>query len=170
MGINPTSLINSYFGAGNSTLSEETRRRLIALGIDPSTVNSEAQAQIIIQNVLRAKKMEAENISSQPENVQPRCCAGEMELMKKAKELAQKMGLQLTNNLTLDEILKAIAAQISNVLNSDSTDKAKRDLYEEYNQELAAIDESYAVVKNNENAIILSMNMNANINKMILGL
>ena len=165
MGINPTSLINSYFGAGNSTLSEETRRRLIALGIDPSTVNSEAQAQIIIQNVLRA-----ENISSQPENVQPRCCAGEMELMKKAKELAQKMGLQLTNNLTLDEILKAIAAQISNVLNSDSTDKAKRDLYEEYNQELAAIDESYAVVKNNENAIILSMNMNANINKMILGL
>lgn len=170
MGINPASLINSYFGAGNSTLSEETRWRLIALGIDPSTVNSEAQAQIIIQNVLRAKKMEAENISSQPENVQPMCCAGEMELMKKAKELAQKMGLQLANNLTLDEILKAIAAQISNVLNSDSTDKAKRDLYEEYNQELAAIDESYAVVKNNENAIILSMNMNANINKMILGL
>ncbi len=170
MGINPASLINSYFGAGNSMLSEETRRRLIALGIDPSTVNSEAQAQIIIQNVLRAKKMEAENIPSKLENIQPRCCAGEMELMKKAKELAQKMGLQLANNLTLDEILKAIAAQISNVLNSDTTDKAKRDLYEEYNQELVAIDESYAVVKNNENAIILSMNMNANINKMILGL
>lgn len=170
MGINPASLINSYFGAGNSTLSEETRRRLIALGIDPSTVNSEAQAQIIIQNVLRAKKMEAENISAKPESIQQNCCAGEIELMKKARELAQKMGLQLANNLTLDEILKAIAAQISNVLNSDTTDKSKKDLYEEYNQDLAAIDKSYEVVKNNENALILSMNMNANINKMILGL
>ena len=170
MGINPTSLINSYFGAGNSLLSEETRRRLIALGIDPSTVNSEAQAQIIIQNVLKAKKMETENISAKPENVQQRCCAGEIELMKKARELAQKMGLQLANNLTLDEILKAIASQISKVLNSDMADKSKKDLYEEYNQELAAIDASYEVVKNNENTLILSMNMNANINKMILGL
>ena len=64
MAINPSSFINSYFGAGNSLISEETRRKLIALGIDPATVTSEAQAKILIQNVQKARKMEAENLSS----------------------------------------------------------------------------------------------------------
>ena len=90
--------------------------------------------------------------------------------MKKAKELATKMGLNLQGNLTLDEILKTISEEINTVLNSEYTDKSKRDLYKQYNTELGAIEQSYKVTKENENAVIMSMNMSANINKMILGL
>jgi len=170
MAINASSLINSYFGAGNSLLSEETRRKLIALGIDPSTVTSEGQAQIIIQNAQKARKAEIENLPKQPEKVCSGSVSSEIELMKKAKELATKMGLNLQGNLTLDEILKTISEEINTVLNSEYTDKSKRDLYKQYNTELGAIEQSYKVTKENENAVIMSMNMSANINKMILGL
>ena len=48
--------INSigYFGIfGGGYLSEETKRKLRALGIDPATVTSETQARIIIRDALK---------------------------------------------------------------------------------------------------------------------
>ena len=56
MSINSVGNLNGYIHPCGSKLSEETRRKLIALGIDPSTVASEAQAQILIAQLEELKK------------------------------------------------------------------------------------------------------------------
>ena len=38
-------------------LSEETKRKLIELGIDPASVHSESEARIRIENVLKMRKL-----------------------------------------------------------------------------------------------------------------
>lgn len=46
-----------YFGIfGGGYLSEETKRKLRALGIDPVNVTSESQAQILIRDALKKQK------------------------------------------------------------------------------------------------------------------
>ena len=47
-----------YFGIfGGGYLSEETKRKLRALGIDPVNVTSESQAQILIRDALKKQKL-----------------------------------------------------------------------------------------------------------------
>jgi hypothetical protein len=47
-----------YFGIfGGGYISEETKRKLRALGIDPVNVTSESQAQILIRDALRKQKL-----------------------------------------------------------------------------------------------------------------
>ena len=41
-----------------SALSEETKRRLRALGIDPRTVKSESEAQLLIKDALRKRAVD----------------------------------------------------------------------------------------------------------------
>lgn len=57
--INSISHIPSFvMSSGGSTLSKETIQRLLALGIDPTTVTSEAQARYLIEQAEAAKKKE----------------------------------------------------------------------------------------------------------------
>ena len=47
-----------FFGIfGGGYLSEETKRKLRALGIDPVNVTSESQAQILIREALKKQKL-----------------------------------------------------------------------------------------------------------------
>ena len=47
-----------FFGIfGGGYLSEETKRKLRALGIDPVNVTSESQAQILIRDALKKQKL-----------------------------------------------------------------------------------------------------------------
>lgn len=62
MAINVNSYVGSYFGAGQALISEETRRRLLALGIDPATVTSEIQAKNLIAKIEKSKKIEQTQI------------------------------------------------------------------------------------------------------------
>ena len=52
MSINSIGFLGGYF-YGNNGLSEETKQKLLALGIDPSTVVSEVQAKILIENIIK---------------------------------------------------------------------------------------------------------------------
>ena len=56
MSVNSIGFPNSYLCISGSSISEETRRKLIALGIDPNTVYSESQARAIIEQVLALRK------------------------------------------------------------------------------------------------------------------
>ncbi len=55
MSINSIGSIGGYFGSCAHVLKEETRRKLIALGIDPSSVSSESEAQMIIEKITERK-------------------------------------------------------------------------------------------------------------------
>ena len=56
MTIRPIKYLNNYCCFSHSSISESTRRKLIALGIDPSTVHSESEAQAIIERILELRK------------------------------------------------------------------------------------------------------------------
>ena len=142
-----------YYGGGfaGGGISEETRRKLIALGIDPRTVTSEAQAQALIQNAIKLRKSAKIPL---PVNV----CQGEQEIISKAKTLAAKMGLVVSGTTPLEQILKAI---------SDKIDSGN---YDEHKAEFAYLQQAYQTVKQNKNAVFASMNYNASLNKMMLGL
>lgn len=168
MDFNVSYSINTYQSFGSALLSEETRRKLISLGIDPSTVTSESQAKILIAKA--EGTYEASNIES-PKIAENKfvSSSSEAELMNRARDLAKKMGLNLSKDLSLDEILTVIAKEIEKVLNSDVDEKTKEE-YLSYNAELSRIKAGYSVTKNNEKAVLLSMTYNAEINRMILGL
>ena len=153
MSVNSIGQLGSYGGGFGfyGGISEETRRKLIALGIDPGTVTSEAQAQILIKNAIQMRKSAKIPL---PVNINQ----GQQELISKAKNLASKMGIIVSGNTPLEQILTAIA------------DKIQKGGYDEFQPEFTALKESYETVKKNENAMFASMNYTASINKMMLGL
>lgn len=154
MSINSIGQIGSYGGGdfgGSGGISEETRRKLIALGIDPRTVTSEAQAQMLIKNAIKIRKSAKIPL---PVNI----CPYEQELISKAVNLASKMGIKVSNSTPVEQILKAI---------SDKIDKGG---YDEFKGEFASLEEKFRQVKQNENNVFASMNYNAILNKMMLGL
>ena len=55
MSINSINSIGNFYVPCAHTLKEETRRKLIALGIDPSTVSSESEAQMLIEQITQRK-------------------------------------------------------------------------------------------------------------------
>lgn len=151
MSINSIGQIGSYGGDSFGGISEETRRKLIALGIDPRTVTSEAQAQILIKNAIKMRKSAKIPL---PVNV----CQGEQELISRAKTLASKMGIKVSGTTAPQQILKAIS------------DKIDRGGYDEFKPEFASLKEAFAKVKKTEDDVFASMNYNAILNKMMLGL
>ena len=169
MAINSIGFLNSYSCSGNALISEETRRKLIALGIDPSLATSEAQAKVLIEKARKTSKTEQPQTSKNTETAKSNANTSERELISKAKILGEKMGLSFSEDATLEEMLTTIASKISGVINSDgnNTEKSK---YMEYNAELNTIKEGYSVTKQNENAVLMSMNYNSDINKILLGL
>ena len=77
MDFNITYSLNKYQCFASSLISEETRRKLIALGIDPSTVSSETQAKILIAkaegtykslNIENTKTTESEELNDKNED------------------------------------------------------------------------------------------------------
>ena len=153
MSVNSIGQLGSYGGGGfgGGGISEETRRKLIALGIDPRTVTSEAQAQMLIKNAIKIRKSAKIPL---PVNI----CPCEQELISKAKNLASKMGIKVSSATPVEQILKAI---------SDKIDKGG---YDEYKGEFASLEEKFRQVKQNENNMFASMDYNAILNKMMLGL
>lgn len=172
MAINAVSYSNNYACSGASLISEETRRKLLALGIDPSMATSESQAKTLIE---KAQKTTQTNQSQTGQTVQTSEAqstgeeSSERELISKAKSLGSKMGLSFSDNATLDEMLSEISSKISEVLNSNGNESEKSQ-YMQYNTELGMIKEGYSVVKQNENNVLMSMNYSADINKVLLGL
>ena len=153
--LNSIGHINSYgsfdFGGIGSGISEETRRKLIALGIDPRTVTSEAQAQILIKEIVKIRKSAKIPLPLE-------LCQREQELISKANNLASKIGIRASNSIPLEQILK----NISDKINSGN--------YDEFKPEYKSIDEAFKNLKQRENNIYASMNYNAALNKMMLGL
>lgn len=77
MAINIINFSNGYSSSGMALISEETRRRLIALGIDPAIVTSESHARTLIERAEKAQKIENSqnnlqnntNITTQENNI-----------------------------------------------------------------------------------------------------
>ena len=78
MSINSVSSIGSFTGCQSSNLSEETKRKLRELGVEPSTVANEFQAQQLIK--ILEQKLEQVHKSASLGNAR-KATTGEAELI-----------------------------------------------------------------------------------------
>ena len=85
----------SKFSINNQDkISEETKKKLEALGIDPSTVKTETEAQ------QKIKEAESAQANAQVQGVQINSPMGE--IVQDAKDLAEKIGLSILRTLNME--------------------------------------------------------------------
>ena len=137
------------------TLSRTTILRLEALGIDPTQITSESQAQIIIAQVEAAKN---NNNTGQH--------GGQQQLLLDAKTLAQEVGTSISSQDSLESILR----KISDDLNIMGKDPTKTELAKKYQSELKDLAQRANITVNIEEKVFNTMNMISVSNKIILGL
>ena len=142
-------------------LSSSTKQKLEALGIDPTTVTSEAQAQSLIAQA-EATKHQQNSGQQQGGN------SSEQELLSEAKDLASKVGAAVSSNDTLDDIIDNIAEEIQIMLNSG--DQSQISQAQGYQAQLAEISDRTDSIQTTQQNIFNAMNMVSISNKYALGL
>ena len=151
--------ISSY--KTETDLSSTTKLKLEALGIDPSSVTSEAQAQILIAQAEAAKQ---QNNTGQQQGGN----SSEQELLTEAKNLATRVGVTVSSNDSLDTIVDNISKEIQIMLNSG--DKSKVSTAQGFQTQLASISERAEAIQSTQQNIFNTMNMISVSNKYALGL
>lgn len=160
MSINSVSSIGSFTGCQSSNLSEETKRKLRELGVEPSTVANEFQAQQLIKTL--EQKLEQVHKSASFGNAR-KATTGEAELIAKAKALANQVGISVSSTDSLSDIFSKIKAKINTMEAQEQDIKA-------YKSELSALEDKYSTVQQNQSSMLSAMNYTASLNKYMLGL
>ncbi len=160
MSINSVSSIGSFTGCQGSNLSEETKRKLRELGVEPSTVANEFQAQQLIKTL--EQKLEQVHKSASFGNAR-KATTGEAELIAKAKALANQVGISVSSTDSLSDIFSKIKAKINTMEAQGQDIKA-------YKSELSALEDKYSTVQQNQSSMLSAMNYTASLNKYMLGL
>lgn len=160
MSINSVSSIGSFTGCQGSNLSEETKRKLRELGVEPSTVANEFQAQQLIK--ILEQKLEQVHKSASFGNAR-KATSGEAELIAKAKALANQVGISVSSTDSLSDIFSKIKAKINTMEAQGQDIKA-------YKSELSALEDKYSTVQQNQSSMLSAMNYTASLNKYMLGL
>lgn len=159
-----SSASNSFFGCvSGSRLSEETIRKLRRLGIEPSTVTSEAQAQALITKL--EQKLEQVHKTANSSNAQ-QATSSEAEMIAKAKALAAQVGVSVSSSESLSDIFSKISKKLESITRGgDSLKEVKG-----YKSELSSLEDEYSTIQQSQNSMYSAMNYTANMNKYILGL
>ncbi len=153
-------LSGSYVTQSNQ-LSESTKAKLEALGIDPTTVTTEAEAQSLIAQV---------EAMSESDQARPQSGSSDMALLTKAKELAEEVGAKISNRDNLDDICKKISEKIEQLAQQYGSDAVAMNKLEDYQRELSSIDSRYGSKIDTQDSIFAAMNMISASNKYALGL
>lgn len=159
-----SSASNSFFGCvSGSRLSEETIRKLRRLGIEPSTVTSEAQAQALITKL--EQKLEQVHKTANSNNAQ-QATSSEAEMIAKAKALAAQVCVSVSSSESLSDIFSKISKKLESITKGgDSLKEVKG-----YKSELSSLEDEYSTIQQSQNSMYSAMNYTANMNKYILGL
>lgn len=159
-----SSASNSFFGCvSGSRLNEETIRKLRRLGIEPSTVTSEAQAQALITKL--EQKLEQVHKTANSNNAQ-QATSSEAEMIAKAKALAAQVGVSVSSSESLSDIFSKISKKLESITKGgDSLKEVKG-----YKSELSSLEDEYSTIQQSQNSMYSAMNYTANMNKYILGL
>ena len=144
-----SSASNSFFGCvSGSRLSEETIRKLRRLGIEPSTVTSEAQAQALITKL--EQKLEQVHKTANSNNAQ-QATSSEAEMIAKAKALAAQVGVSVSSSESLSDIFSKISKKLESITKGgDSLKEVKG-----YKSELSSLEDEYSTIQQSKDIQIL---------------
>ncbi|MFI3300176.1 MAG: hypothetical protein R3Y28_02025 [Candidatus Gastranaerophilales bacterium] len=154
----------SYSASTTSSLSETTKERLEALGIDSTGVTSEAEAQTLIQE---ASAGEMGQSGSQPPPPPP---ASETELLSEATELANSVGVTVEDSDTVETLCSKISAEISSLMAVSAEDPTMMSEIQEYQTALASLTADYTTSSSSQSSMFAGMESIATSNKYALGL
>ena len=126
----------------NNNLSFATILQLQALGIDETNVTSEAQAQILIENaqsVNNTNSTKSENYTNNSANT----------LLSQAKSLASQLGVSVSDDDTLDEIINNLNEKVSDMLTDANNDTSQIRYIQYFQDQIDSISSNYQSLQAN---------------------
>ena len=165
MGISINSIggLSGITPATDGKLTAATKAALEALGIDTSSIITEAQGQAALKS--------AKTKTEQPQKTQATNKNSSMaEIKDEAKQLAAKIGVSVSDNDKIDEILTKISAKIESLKSAAGGDKTKTSEIDGYQAQLESITNSLNSTKSAQSQLSASMNNMAMMNKILLNL
>ncbi len=144
-----------------SSLSETTKAKLEALGITATDGMTESEAQ--------AKIAQAE-AQQQSQNGDEQQNSSESEIFSRAKTLAAKVGVTVSSDADVSEILDDIGAELEVLLEEAQGNPTRLATLSSYLSELTSLDDQYSSIQSTQNSMYAAMNMVSTNNKIALGL
>ena len=153
-------------------LSGSTKSKLEALGIDPSVVTSETQAQAVIATRELEKCFEEYTAmqNKQAAEKEEQTNTTETDLIAEAKNLAEQLGIDVENDATFDEITALISDVIQDMIDRAGDDPAAIQRAQQYQAMLAQITGEYDNVISSNSGLYSALSMQANNTRYMLGL
>lgn len=143
-----------------SSLSEETKKKLEALGITATDDMTEAQATALI-NAAQQKGAQQGGENQQD---------SQSDVRAEAKTLAASMGIVVSDDAETDEILNDIGEEIEVMLEEAETNPAILPSLSSYLSELTNLDDRYETLQARQESIYAAMDVISENKKMELGL
>lgn len=143
------------------SLSETTKAKLEALGITATDGMTESEAQ--------AKIAQAE-AQQQSQNGDEQQNSSESEIFSRAKTLAAKVGVTVSSDADVSEILDDIGAELEVLLEEAQGNPTRLATLSSYLSELTSLDDQYSSIQSTQNSMYAAMNMVSTNNKIALGL
>lgn len=159
--ISSSSISNS--GSSSSTaLSEETKAKLQALGIDTKDIKTEAKGQEELKEA-KEKQSAQKAAPAKKDN-------SEKTMKTEAQDLASQVNVPVGNNDTMDTILSNISTKLDELKSSAGTDPTKLADVDNYQKQFASISSEYSQMQVSKAMISNSLQGLAAYNKAALGL
>lgn len=146
-----------------SNLSDNTKKELEALGINATDDMSEAEAQSKISKAKQEKQSGNQNTKGNENH-------SEFEVKSDAKNLASKLGLCVSDDADVEDILNDIGYEIEDMLSQAEKNPSILSTISQYLSELVDLDEQYENITTLQRDYNNAMNMIATNNKISLGL
>ena len=145
-----------------TTLSDETKAKLAALGITATDDMTESEAQSLIA----AKEAEnnAQNQTSDQGN------SSETELLAEAKSLASALGVSVSSDDDVSDILDAIGNELEVMLEEAENNPSRLSQLSSYFSQLTSLTDRYDNLQTAQASMYSAMNMVSTSNKIALGL
>ncbi len=128
--------VSIYLQSASKSLSSDLIEKLLDLGINPSTVTSEAEATRLITEAEETDK--ASTSDSEQEEDSSNQSTGSAELYNKAVDLADKVGVRVSEGDDIDDILDKVQDVIDKMLSYaiDTNDESLYDKFQVYQSDL----------------------------------
>lgn len=146
-----------------SSLSNDTKAKLEALGITATEGMTESEAQAKI--AAAEQEQNAQNDGGEQQGN-----SSEAEIMSDVKTLASKIGVSVASDADVSDILDDIAAELEVMLEDAENNPAVLAQLSTYLSELTSLDDQYQSIQNSQASMYSAMNMISTNNKIALGL
>lgn len=162
--------VNNNFSISSSSsqkLTEETKSKLQALGLDPSKYTTEAQGRQALKEAQAAQNSQAAQAGAQPQHA---AHGGESSIKAEVQALAAQVGVPVGSKDKISDILANISKKITELKASAGNDPTKLSQVNDYQSKYNAISGEIAQKQTSESKLTGSLQGLANYNKIALGL